>query len=442
MRASDGDRVVIDANGAIRVEGPNLQQRIKRAAGRWQWIEVSSDFCLLARAQAAAAPAGGPRASMRAMASQTNLLAPAVGRARLLLGGEIVTRTTVMEVVSMLAQNGWHGELGIHTAEHGRHLNIGDAALRAARSSAPGERLGELLVRMDLLSDAQREQCVSGGERERRLGELAVERGFITREQLFEALRAQMQLIFQNALLENEGQFALLQIPEEEAFAPEFVQHIPLQELLMDSVRIIDEMAVFRRMVPNGDLCPVVSARASQISLAPPLREIITLADGEHSVLDMARLLHKDEYETTKLVCHLVQIGAVEIRARRTLNAQQGLRMVARFNVVMKRIFEAALRVGRRQDLFRILVGWIAETPLSRYFAGTLTIEGVLDPERVVERVAASGEDIPLEALHQSLQELASFAMLSAGSMLPREAERPLSQFVRRKLAQLRHASD
>jgi hypothetical protein len=108
----------------------------------------------------------------------------------------------------------------------------------------------------------------------------------------------------------------------------------------------------------------------------------------------------------------------------------------------MKRIFEATHRQGRRQDLYRILVGWIAETPLSRYFAETLTIEGNLDPERVVERVAATADEAPLEALHQSLQELASFAMLSAGSMLPRDAERPLSQLVRRKLTQLRHSGD
>jgi hypothetical protein len=442
MRGHDEDGVVIDANGAVRVDGPALQLRLRRVAGRFHWIEFSPDFSLLARAQAPGMPALS-RAVMRAsLPAHPSMPAPGATRARLLMGGELVSRTTVMEVVSVLAQNGWHGELGIHTAERTRHLNIGDAALRAARSSAPSERLGELLVRMDLLTEAQLEQCVSDGDKERRLGELAVERGYLTREQLFSALRAQMQQIFQNALLEDSGYYALMQIPDEEAHAPGFLEYIPLQELLMDSVRIIDEMAVFRRVIPNGELCPVVTTRGMGVSLTPQLRDIMDLATGDNSVLDMARLLHKDEYEITKLAVHLLQIGAVEMRARRTLSTQQALRMITRFNHVLKRIFEAAHRQGRREDLYRILTSWIAETPLSRYFADTLTADGALHAERVIERVAASAEQSPLESLHQSLQELASFTMLSAGSMLPRDAERPLSQMVRRKLTQLRHTGD
>ena len=415
----DDDRVVIEANGTIRIEGPELQRRVRSAAGRWQWIEASPDLTVLARASK-----GG-------------------SRARWLMAGEIVSRTTVMEVVSMLAQNGWSGELGIHSAALSRHLNLGDGVLRAARSAVPNERLGELMVGLNLLSPAELEQCVGAEDKERRLGEIALEGGFVTREQLFAALRLQMRLIFQNALLETSGHYVLLQAPDEEAYAPAFLEHIPLQELLMDSVRRIDEMAVFRQRVPNGEVCPVLSERGYRITLRASLRPVLALSDGEHSVLDIAHALHKDEYETTKLVCHLLQIGAVEIKHQRALNRQEALRMIARFNQVLRRIFEQTQRQGRGQDLYRTLTAWVDDSPpLALYFSDTLSIEGELGPERVVARLVGHDEQPPLESLHQALQELAAFAMLSAGSMLPRDAERALSQLVRQQLTQLRYAND
>jgi hypothetical protein len=414
----DDDRVVIEANGTIRIEGAELQRRVRSATGHWQWIEASPDLTVLARASRDGT------------------------RARWLMAGEIMSPTTVMEVMSMLVHNGWSGELGVHAAGISRHLSIGDGILRAARSGAPNERLGELLVGMDLLSVEQLEQCVSG-DKERRLGELALERGYVTREQLFEALRTQMRLIFQNALLEPVGHYALLQTRDEEASAPAFQEHIPLQELLMDSVRRIDEMAVFRQRIPNGDVCPVLSERGFRVTLRASLRPVLALSDGEHSVLDIAHALHKDEYETTRLVCHLLQIGAIEIRDQHALNSQQALRMIGRFNQVLRRIFEQTHRHARRQDLYRTLTAWVDDTPpLALFFHDTLSIEGELGPERVVARLAASDEEPPLESLHQALQELAAFAMLSAGSMLPRDAERALSQFVRHKLTQLRRAND
>jgi hypothetical protein len=418
MGANDDDRVVIEANGTIRIEGSDLQQRVRAATGRWQWIEASPDMTLLARHTRAGT------------------------RDRWLMAGEIVSRTTVMEVVSMLAQNGWCGELGIHSAELSRHLNIGDGILHAARSTAPTERLGQLMLSMDLLSPEQLEQCVTAGGKERRLGELALERCYVTREQLFAALRMQMRQIFQNALLEGNGHYALLQNSDEQEFAPAFLEHIPLQELLMDSVRRIDEMAVFRQRIPNGDVCPVLSERGFRVTLRASLRPVLALADGEHSVLDIAQALHKDEYETTRLICQLLQVGAVEIKTQRTLNVQQALRMVTRFNQVLRRIFEVTHRHGRRQDLYRTLTNWVDDTPLALYFSGTLSIEGELGAERVVARIGGEDEEPPLESLHQALQELAAFAMLAAGSMLPRDAERRLSQLVRHKLAQLRYAND
>src|SRR5437870_2363470 len=118
MGGSDDDRLVIETNGTLRVEGPELLRRLRSAAGRWRWIDASPDLALLTRRTR----------------GETEK--------RCLMAGEMITRTTVMEVVSMLAQFGWSGELSVLGGGTSRYLSIGDGILRAARSDAANERLG------------------------------------------------------------------------------------------------------------------------------------------------------------------------------------------------------------------------------------------------------------------------------------------------------------
>jgi hypothetical protein len=418
MAASEEGRLVVEANGSISVEGTSLVARLQASAGHWRWLEVNDQLAMLTRSSDVAK------------------------RARLLMGGEIIAGGTMLEVLGLLSLNGWHGELGVHARERVRRLRIAERALCAANSNVPSERLAVVMHDLGLLNQAQLEHCRAGGDHDHRIGELALAHGYLSAEQLVHALAVQMRRIFQHAVNEHEGHYALMQGSDDRALATGFLQHIPLQELLLDSVQRIDEMALFRERVPSPELCPVPSARADAVTMASSQRRVFALADGEHSILDIARSLHIEEFEATKQVCQLVQLGALELRAPCSLDVEQAQIMIARFNRVLKRIVASVRRNGDDRALLRALQHEIERTPLARYFAEALGGSGALEPEPVLQRLAALADAPPLEFLERALQELGTVALSLAVSLVPREAERPLSQFVRRSLARLRRDDD
>jgi hypothetical protein len=419
MRGNGDEDVVIEGTGAVRIDAEALRRRLGGAAGRYRLLAAGGPVLLLQRTAAANAK-----------------------RPRVLMAGEIVSRTTVMELVSFMAMNTWQGDLHVQGASGARWLQIAEGALKAAGSAVPSERMGEVMVHSGLITQDELARCVLDASPERRFGEIAVDKGFVRREQLFEALHTQVQRIFQNALLESDGEYAVLHHDDsdEAANVPALILHLPIQQLLMNSVQRIDEMALFRQRVPSGDVCPVLTPRGPSMSISESLRPVLALSDGDHSVLDMARQLHVDEYETTKRICQLMQIGVVEIKAQRKLDEAEALRMIGRFNQVLKKIFDTVARYGRKDEMHWTLDAWIRDTPLVRYFENCVRREGTIDAVLVVDKLSALAEAQPLEALHQALHELAGFTMLSAGGTLPRAAEQALSRVVSQQLANLRRA--
>jgi hypothetical protein len=417
MRASDGDLIVIDAEGGVRLEGA-AKTSLAGVAGSYRVLKTQDGVLILKR--------------------------DAANQPRLLLAGEIATSGSVLEAVSVIAQSHWSGVLGIYGPDTTRRLTIAEGALKAAWSNVMQERLGEVMAAIGLITPDELARCVLDVSRLRRFGEIAVEKGFVTREQLFETLRIQMQRIFQNALLETSGHYVMMQIQEgdDAPDAPDLLLHIPIQGLLMESVQRIDEMASFRERIPSSDCCPVPTVRAVRLMLSDTLRPVMALADGEHSITDIARKLRSDEYQTTKRVAQLLQLGAVELRTQRKLDEIEAVRMITRFNPVLKRVFETVARYGDKNDIHWTLNAWVRDSALSRYFEGALRADGTIDAARAINRLIAQNDERPLESLQQALHELAAFAMISASSALPREAERTLSRLVNQKLAHLRSADD
>jgi hypothetical protein len=418
MRGKDeGDLVVIAADGSVRA-GERAQALLAGAKGSYRLLSMLDGVLVLKRVSG--------------------------HESRLLMAGEIATPASVMEAVSVITQSQWAGVLSIHGAGTTRRLTIAEGALKAAWSGVAQERLGEVMTAIGLITADELARCVLDVGPERRFGEIAVERGFVSREQLFEALRIQMRRIFQSALLERSGHYAMVQVDDsgEDTQAPEVLLHVPLQGLLMESVQRIDEMSLFRERIPSGECCPVATPRAAGIALGDSLRPVMALADGEHSILDIARALRSDEYLTTKRVAQLLQVGAVEIKAQRKLDEAEATRMIARFNQVLKLIFDTAARYGSKSDIHWTLSAWVRDTALARFFDGALRPEGTIDAARAVSRLAIQDDDRPLDALQQALHELAAFAMISASGALPREAERTLSRLVSQKLTHLRRAGD
>jgi hypothetical protein len=361
-------------------------------------------------------------------------------RARVLTMGEIIGKTTVLEVIGMITNNGWRGELAIFGPQHTRRLMIDQGAVKAAHSDMPSERLGEVMVSLGVITADQLARCVLSTSASRRFGEIAIEEGFVDQKMLFEMLQRQAERIFQNALLATSGTYAF-SLPAEDTDAPTTTLHLPVQAMLFESVQRIDEMAYFRERIPSGDLRPVLTDGAARITLGESLRPVAGLADGKHSIVDIGRELRLDEFQVTKKVMQLLQIGCVELKEQQLLSKQNVERLIKQLNEMLREIRDTVERhngpKGKKQMTWT-LQAWVNETEIGDYFGAGTKLDGDISPDLTLRQLQSLKLDHPVETLHRAAHELASFAMFCASPSLPREAERALSKWVNQRLSRMR----
>lgn len=351
-----------------------------------------------------------------------------------LIGGEITSKTTIMEISNFLATSGWRGEFQIY-GEHTRLLRIDQGALKAARSNAPDERLGEVLFQRGVLT-REEVDMVATDVGERRFGELCVERGLIDSGDLYLNLQKQSEAIFYGALLEASGDFVVLTSPDDDADT----LHIPVQALLMEGVQRIDEMALFRDLIPSSTciVLPIHDAKEPK-ELTDEARAVYAMADGLASLDDIARRTGYGEFVTTKAVYALLKEKQVTVERPSTVDPAAIRSLVERFNEVLQDVFIAVATYGGLDRARGTLEAWIQGSGYGAFFGESLDEFGNIDAEVVVEAFSSVRVPIdPLDSLHQALHELSAFALFTATTQLPRDQELALARDVNARLKAIR----
>lgn len=411
MRAEPND-LVIRPDGSVEVAPGTLKGRLALRAGRYRLREGDPHLLILERTDAAAPERG-----------------------RVLMSGEIVNAHTVLEIVNVVAHSAWSGELRV-LGETTRGLVIDHGALRGAFTGVLAERLGEVMVSAGVLDRERLAECLREQLSPQRLGEVAIERGYLTEEDLFGMLRLQAERIFRSALEVTAGHYVFT-LAGAETDAPAMTVHLPIQALLMESVQRIDEMSAIRERIPSGDLCPQSLPAAARMSMRHSLIPIAIRADGAHSIQEIARELRMDEFEATRRVLQLLQIGAVELKQKQELSADAIAPLVRQINDVLREIRDTVARHRGEQKMRWTFQSWIRDTPIEKVFGQALQDTGEVSTQEVVRQLRTLSTDRPLEELVQAAHELIAFAMFAASPTLPRDAERALSKWVNQRMSRI-----
>jgi hypothetical protein len=401
----------IRPDGSVDVAPGTLRGRLALRAGRYRLRDGDPRLLILERADADTAD-----------------------RVRVLMSGEIIDRHTVLEIVNLIAHGNWSGELRV-LGEATRGLVIDRGALRGATTNVLAERLGEVMVAAGVIERSQLAECLREQLSPQRLGETAIERGLLAQDTLFRTLTSQAERIFQNALGVAEGHYVFSLIGE--ADAPAMTVHLPIQQLLMESVQRIDEMSALRERIPSGDLCPQSLPAAARMSMRRSLIPIALRADGTRSIHEIARDLHLDEFEATRRVLQLLQIGAVELTERRELSVDAVAPLVRQVNEILREIRDTVTRHRGEAQMRSTFQSWVRDTPLDQVFGEALHATGEVSADELVKRLRATSGERTLDALVQAAHELIAFAMFSASPTLPRDAERALSKWVNQRMGRI-----
>jgi hypothetical protein len=351
------------------------------------------------------------------------------------LAGEITGPGVVTDVIALLGQTGWRGELVVADNDHVRSIFFEQANVVGVQTTAPEERLGAVLYRFGVIDDEQQRLILEKMNSGLRFGQAASEAGVLSTEKLYEYIGKQVEEVVFASLSVADGTFFFLDDFDDQRLASRHT--VSSGALLMDAVTRMDEVRYFQQKIPSAEYVPVRIETVHQ----PPEEFAATFQaiDGKSSVEEIGRKTGLGEFQTTKQLYALVQSKHVAIHPPRFSGGPSGLVTFA--NSALRVIHQLADGSGKghalRESLASFAVGAGVYDILFRN-AGP-DGAGALDPDRVADnsKIVATGADAE-NVLKQMLHEYVSFALFSAGTALGSEKDGELRKEVGPVLAKLR----
>ncbi|HEV2146134.1 MAG TPA: DUF4388 domain-containing protein [Longimicrobiaceae bacterium] len=173
------------------------------------------------------------------------------------------------------------------------------------------DRLGDLLVKNGLLAPAVLAAAVEEQVRDpqTRLGEILIRRGAITREQLEQYIRVQIEEAVYYLFTWSQGSFYF----EAEQRPPEGAMLVSInpENLLLEGARRIDEWSLIEKKISSLDLIfEMDRARPMDgVDLTDEQRKIVPLVDGKRTVHEVVEESGLVEFDVGKALFGLIQAG-------------------------------------------------------------------------------------------------------------------------------------
>ncbi|HSM91621.1 MAG TPA: DUF4388 domain-containing protein [Anaeromyxobacteraceae bacterium] len=419
----------VDAHGRVTPRDDATRRALADRAGRFLLLPSASDLLLGRRDPPLGAAAARPRC---------------------VLAGDL-SGFPIVDFVAFVHQSRVTGVLTVASEGVERSITFKDGEVRSADSSASGERLGEVAVRLGFATEAQLAAVRSSGQP---IGRALVAGGVVSANDLWKCVHEQVGEVFHAILLAGEGVFFLVDEEVAERAGPALA--VNTQSLLMDGIRRIDEMSLFRARIPG----PGAALRRREPRRPVPLnaaeQQLLALVDGRRTVAELAAAAHLGEFDATKTLYHLAEAGYVEasgdVRGGATAGGRLE-RLVAALNELLQLV--AASVPGRHQPAFHEAVrGFLAEpsalhAPL--WHGLTPAGDGSLDAAALLERLASLPAPV-LQRLEptgdrgalalEALRELLYFYLFTLGGLLPHAEDDALAAEVKHRLATLGGAAE
>jgi len=352
------------------------------------------------------------------------------------LSGEVTAAGSLCDILALVAQTGWRGELVVLDGDDVRSIFFEQGNVVGAVTNVEDERLGSVLYRFGAITEEQHAQVVAatqgGGKR---FGEAAIDLGVLKHDEIYCYIARQIEEIVFATMTVDDGTFFFLDGFDDSRLVSRHT--VGANALLMDGVTRMDELRYFRQKIPSTEHIPFrVENRGT-----PPseFQAVYELLDGKQTVGELGRQTGLGEFDITKALYALVQSQHVTIHPPRVSGGPTSL--VAAANGALRAIFAAARSGGKAEDVRGNLASFVVG-------AGVYDIlfrkagpddSGALDPELVAANaeLVAGGADRD-NLLKQMLHEYVSFALFSAGAALGSGAEGELAKQVAPALAGLR----
>jgi tetratricopeptide (TPR) repeat protein len=174
------------------------------------------------------------------------------------------------------------------------------------------DRLGDILVKGGLITTEQLQAAIErqSHERDKRLGELLVSMGAISRPDLERYMRVQIEEAVYYLFTWISGSFSFE--PDVQPEEQDFLVRITPESLLLEGARRVDEWSLIEKKIPTFDLIFVVDRprlAASGVSLTAEQQRLLPLLDGKRDVTSLVEDSGLLEFDVGKALYGLITAG-------------------------------------------------------------------------------------------------------------------------------------
>jgi hypothetical protein len=411
----------VDAHGRVTPRDDETRRALADRAGRFLLLPSATDLLLAHREKVVGGTAARPRC---------------------VLAGDL-SGFPLVDFVAFVHQSRLTGVLTVASDGAERSIAFKDGEVRSASSTQPGERLGEVAIRLGFATEAQVKAAQADPEP---VGRALVASGAVAPNDLWKCVHEQVAAVFHAILLAREGAFFL--VDEDVSERPGSTLAVNTQSLLMDGIRRIDEMSLFRAKIPGS--ATVLRRREPRrvVPLNAGEQQLLALVDGSRSVAALASAAHLNEFDATKTLFHLAEAGYVEAAGDEGGAGGPVDAVVEVMNELLQ-LVTASVPAAQRGPFFEAVRSFLG-APAGGFAPLWLGLapseDGALDNRGFLERLGALSGQTALR-MHPSgdrraialeaLRELLYFYLFALGGHVTREEDEFLSAELKRRLAAL-----
>ena len=422
------DIITIDDEGRL-IASARVRDRLRQRHGPWRLVPSVDNLLVLQRLDPSSSEA-------------------AAGGTRAMLCGDINGTAPLIDIINFIASSRWTGVLSLVSSEAAQSIYFKRGDVKAASSNRRQDRLGDIIYRFGGATKEQLDGALREAGSGRKIGKVLVEKGVLNAHRLWQFIRTQIEEIFYSVLVIKDGQFFFYPRSEDE-----FHTNLTLstQNLLMEGVRRVDEIAVFREKVPSPRV--VVAHHQpppTEVKLEQNEQKVLALVNGVRTLEDVARESGLGEFETTKIVYNLLRSRFLEVVKEADIRDGLGVmderlgNVIETFNSIFRKIYAEVSRKGKVSSLRAGLDAFFAGTSgFGELFAGVhIGAEGDLDPAALLGNLDHAAAENKVDFLYQGLNELLFFELFAAGETLDRVEEENLQRVLNDLFRELSSASE
>lgn len=283
-----------------------------------------------------------------------------------------------------------------------------------ATSSFPEEEIGEILYSLGKLDRRVLQNARQFANGEVPVEKILVDQKVVSSQDLWAAIRNQVETIVYNLFACHEGTFVYCNTIVDETQAVRLSMNT--QNLIMEGLRRFDERAVFLRKVKSLEARPVLCGRIPNDLDSISQKMIAMIQAGIPDVQELMRRSGVGDFDALRLLSHLVDLGIVKTEDVPTVAVEGTLGEVVKiFNGVLVAMHNV---VAAQNPKFRDEVSCFLKElpqPYSYVFRQTsLNADGSVDGGRILANLAGLEEGDKLRLLSESLSELVYMECLAA----------------------------